>query len=124
MALGLVLAYTLDRQEVLEALALPVVALAVAASAVALTRKEPSTYQFFDEFIRVTYPSSFWRMKTARIPYSSIDNFGKVKEGDSTKYEFSIKDHPGRFVIRGVTSLAGGDLAQWMEAKISSGKGK
>ena len=124
LAVGLVLAYTLDRQEVLEVLAFLAVALAVAASAVALTRQEPSTYQFFDEFIRVTYPSSFWRIKTARIPYSSIEDFGRVKESDSTKYEFSIKHHPGKFMVKGVTSLKGGDLAPWMEAKISSGKGK
>jgi hypothetical protein len=119
LPIGLLLLYTLDRNPVLEALALVAAVLTVAVWVFALRQREPYSYEFFESFVRVKYPSSFSRLATTRIPYSSIEGFVRVGEGAGTRYEFSIRGREDRYVVRGVTSYAGVDLSRWIQGKVS-----
>jgi hypothetical protein len=119
LPIGILLLYTLDRNPALEALALVAGILAAAVWVFALRQRTPYSYEFFESFVRVKYPSSLSRMATTRIPYSSIEGFVRVGEGPAARSEFSVGGSEGRYVVRDVTSYAGIDLSQWIQGKVS-----
>jgi hypothetical protein len=118
VAFVFILSYALGHDPVVEVVAFITGALAIGASIVALLQRTPYSYEFFEDFVRVAYPSSFSHMTKTRIPYSTIDDFLCVGDGTAAKYEFSVRGREGRFVVRGVTSYAGVDLSQWIKGRI------
>jgi hypothetical protein len=118
LAFVFIFSYALGHNPVVEVIAFITGALAIGASVVALLQRTPYSYEFFEDFVRVAYPSSFSHMTKTRIPYSTIDDFLSMPEGATTRYEFSVRGREGKFIVRGVTSYAGVDLSQWIKGRI------
>jgi zinc-ribbon domain len=99
---------------------------AIGTSFLSLRQRVPYSYEFFEDFVRVTYPSSFTHLTTARVPYSTIDDFicerRKDRGAGTSVYEFSVKGSDGeRLVVRNLTGFGGaatGDFALWIEGRI------
>jgi hypothetical protein len=127
LALVFTLSYTLGHSLVFGFIALVVDVAAIGTSVLSLRQKVPYSYEFFEDFVRVTYPSSFTHLTTTRVPYSTIDDFvwarGNEQGGAGTGvYKFSVKGSDGeKLVVRNVTGFGGaaaGDFAGWIEGRI------
>jgi hypothetical protein len=139
LALILTVYYTLGHSLAVGLVAFVIDAVAIGVSFFLLRQRAPYSYQFFEDFVRVTYPSSFTHLNTIRVHYSTFDDFVVLENnGKGGEYEFSSKGEEGigerRFVVRNVTNFGGGgtttaagrtkreagedDFSQWIEGRI------
>ena len=126
LALVFTVSYTLGHSLGVGFIALVVDIGAIGTSVLSLRQRVPYSYEFFEDFVRVTYPSSFTHLTTTRIPYSTIDDFiclqGNERRAATSVYEFSVKGSDGEMlVVRNLTGFgpgAAGDFARWIEGRI------